>query len=38
LTPEPREYLQLVQANTEQMGHLVDDLLKFSRLGRQPLS
>jgi light-regulated signal transduction histidine kinase (bacteriophytochrome) len=38
LSPEPREYLQLVQANTVQMGHLVDDLLKLSRLGRQPLS
>jgi PAS domain S-box-containing protein len=38
LAQEPREYLQLVRDNTVQMGHLVDDLLKFSRLGRQPLS
>jgi signal transduction histidine kinase len=38
LAAEPREYLQLVRDNTVQMGHLVDDLLKFSRLGRQPLS
>jgi PAS domain S-box-containing protein len=38
LAPEPREYLQLVRDNTVQMGHLVDDLLTFSRLGRQPLS
>lgn len=38
LSPQAREYLQLVRANTEQMGHLVDDLLRFSRLGRQPLS
>jgi signal transduction histidine kinase len=38
LPEEPREYLQLVRDNTVQMGHLVDDLLKFSQLGRQPLS
>jgi PAS domain S-box-containing protein len=38
LAEEPRKYLQLVRDNTVQMGHLVDDLLKFSRLGRQPLS
>ena len=38
LAEEPREYLQLVRDNTVQMGHLVDDLLTFSRLGRQPLT
>ncbi len=38
LAEEAREYLQLVRDNTVQMGHLVDDLLTFSRLGRQPLS
>jgi light-regulated signal transduction histidine kinase (bacteriophytochrome) len=38
LSEEPREYLQLVRDNTVQMGELVDDLLRFSRLGRQPLS
>jgi PAS domain S-box-containing protein len=38
LSEEPREYLQLVRDSTVQMGHMVDDLLKFSRLGRQPLS
>jgi light-regulated signal transduction histidine kinase (bacteriophytochrome) len=38
LPEEPRGYLQLVRDNTVQMGHLVDDLLRFSRLGRQPLS
>jgi PAS domain S-box-containing protein len=38
LPPEPREYLQLVRDNAVQMGHLVDDLLAFSRLGRKPLS
>jgi PAS domain S-box-containing protein len=38
LSTEPREYLQLVSDNTVQMGRLVDDLLAFSRLGRQPLT
>jgi PAS domain S-box-containing protein len=38
LPPESREYLQLVRDNAVQMGHLVDDLLAFSRLGRKPLS
>jgi light-regulated signal transduction histidine kinase (bacteriophytochrome) len=38
LAEEARQYLQLVRDNTVQMGHLVDDLLRFSRLGRQPLS
>jgi PAS domain S-box-containing protein len=38
LSEEPREYLQLVRDNSRQMGHLVDDLLAFSRLGRTPLS
>lgn len=38
LPAAPREYLQLVRDNTVQMGHLVDDLLTFSRLGRHPLS
>jgi PAS domain S-box-containing protein len=35
---EAREYLQLVRDNTLQMGHLIDDLLAFARLGRQPLN
>jgi PAS domain S-box-containing protein len=38
LPEESREYLQLVRDNTVQMGHLVDDLLTFARLGRTPLS
>jgi PAS domain S-box-containing protein len=38
LPDEPREYLQLVRDNAVQMGHLVDDLLTFSHLGRQSLS
>jgi light-regulated signal transduction histidine kinase (bacteriophytochrome) len=35
---EAREYLQDVRANTQQMGHLVDDLLAFSRFGRKPVN
>jgi signal transduction histidine kinase len=38
LPDEGRDYLQLVRRNAGQMGHLVDDLLAFSRLGRQPLN
>jgi PAS domain S-box-containing protein len=38
LSGEPRKYLQRVRDNTVQMGHLVDDLLRFSRLGRQSLA
>jgi PAS domain S-box-containing protein len=38
LTEEQRRYLQRVRDNTVQMGHLVDDLLTLSRLGRQPLT
>jgi light-regulated signal transduction histidine kinase (bacteriophytochrome) len=34
---EARRYLDRVAANAQYMGHLVDDLLRFSRLGRQPL-
>jgi PAS domain S-box-containing protein len=34
---EAQTYLQLVQDNARQMGRLVDDLLAFSRLGRQPV-
>jgi|GEM_PF-384597 len=37
LSEEAQDYLQSVRSNTQQMGHLVDDLLNFSRLGRQPL-
>jgi len=37
LAPEALRYLQLVRDNTKQMGNLVDDLLAFSRLSRQPL-
>lgn len=35
LSKEGKEFLQLVRDNTQHMGKLVDDLLAFSRLGRQ---
>lgn len=38
LPEEAREYLQAVQRNGQRMGELVDDLLRLSRLGRQPLN
>lgn len=37
LTPEGQRYLQLVQASADRMGQLIDDLLKFARLSRQPI-
>lgn len=37
LSPQGRELLQRVSDNGHHMGRLVDDLLSFSRLGRQPL-
>ncbi|HEV8715026.1 MAG TPA: PAS domain S-box protein, partial [Candidatus Binatia bacterium] len=37
LSPEAQRYLQLVRRNVQQMGELIDDLLTFSRLSRQPL-
>jgi PAS domain S-box-containing protein len=37
LDDKARHYLQTVAASGRQMGELVDDLLAFSRLGRQPL-
>ena len=38
LDGEPRRYLQRVSENTRKMGRLIDDLLHFSRLGRQPMT
>jgi light-regulated signal transduction histidine kinase (bacteriophytochrome) len=38
LPEEAQRYLQLVRDNTHQMGKLIDDLLSFSRLNRQPLN
>jgi light-regulated signal transduction histidine kinase (bacteriophytochrome) len=37
LAPEGMVYLQKVRDNTQQMSTLVDELLKFSRLGRQAI-
>lgn len=37
LGSDARRYLGQVRANTQQMGALIDDLLAFSRLGRQAL-
>src|SRR5207247_1698946 len=37
LTEEPKRFLGVIQAETQRMGRLVDGLLNFSRLGRQPM-
>ncbi len=37
LSEEAARYLNLVNANAAQMGRLIDDLLAFSRLSRQPV-
>jgi len=37
LPPEAREYLAAIRQGALRMGRLIDDLLAFSRLGRQPL-
>jgi signal transduction histidine kinase len=37
IEPEGQRFLGLVRSNAQQMGHLVDDLLAFSRLNRHPL-
>lgn len=37
LGEEGRRVTEVIRRNTERMGHLIDDLLAFSRLGRQPL-
>jgi PAS domain S-box-containing protein len=34
---EAQDFLRDVRANTQQMGHLIDDLLSFSRVGRQSI-
>ena len=37
LNEEGRGYLQVIRDNTRKMGKLIDDLLAFSRLGKQPI-
>ena len=38
LDPEAQRLLGVIDQNTRQMGHLIDDLLAFSRLGRQSIT
>lgn len=38
LSADAARFLQIIRDNTVQMGHLVDDLLAFSRFGRQALN
>ena len=38
LPPQGQRHIQRVRDNAQQMGRLIDDLLTFSRLSRQPLN
>ena len=38
LQDEAQEYCQLIRDNAQHMGQLIDDLLAFARLSRQPLT
>ena len=38
LAPEAQHHLNVVRRNSQRMGLLIDDLLAFSRLSRQPLN
>jgi PAS domain S-box-containing protein len=37
LDPSAQDFLDSIRSNAQQMGELIDDLLTFSRLSRQPL-
>jgi signal transduction histidine kinase/PAS domain-containing protein len=37
LSSEAQRYIHVVRSNAQQMGELIDDLLTFSRLSRQPI-
>jgi signal transduction histidine kinase len=38
LTPEAQRSIAMIRAGAQQMGHLIDDLLTLSRLGRYPIT
>jgi PAS domain S-box-containing protein len=38
LSSEAGRYLKTIRESSQQMGHLIDDLLAFSRLSRQPVN
>lgn len=38
IPPAAQRYLKKIRENTRQMSHLIDDLLNFSRMSRQPLN
>jgi PAS domain S-box-containing protein len=38
LPDEAQQYFEYIRENAQRMGHLIDDLLAFARLSRQPLT
>jgi len=38
LDPEARRLLEVIRDNSKRMGRLIDDLLAFSRMGREPMN